>query len=123
MTALYPCPCCGRLVHHSDPGSYSICPVCGWEDDLVQLRWPGGGGGANRVSLVEAQRSYAKRGVAKSAFVSKSLPTDSGPSVDPGFRPVDLEKDNFEKPWDVEGDWPEDRTRLYWWRPTFWRLL
>ncbi|MEU0987837.1 CPCC family cysteine-rich protein [Streptomyces sp. NPDC005953] len=36
--SFYPCPCCGRLVHQSPPGSFQICPVCGWEDDLVQLR-------------------------------------------------------------------------------------
>lgn len=38
--SFYPCPCCGHLVHEAPPGSFQICPVCGWEDDLVQLRWP-----------------------------------------------------------------------------------
>lgn len=29
------------------PGSYEICPVCFWEDDGVQFRWPTMGDGAN----------------------------------------------------------------------------
>ncbi|WP_096212759.1 CPCC family cysteine-rich protein [Streptomyces sp. 2323.1] len=40
------------------PGSYEICPVCFWEDDGVQFRWATITGGANKVSLIEAQRSY-----------------------------------------------------------------
>ncbi|MBO0846033.1 MAG: hypothetical protein J2P22_11530 [Nocardioides sp.] len=37
--AEYPCPCCGYLVFDEEPGSYDICAVCGWEDDLSQLRF------------------------------------------------------------------------------------
>ena len=33
-----PCPCCGYLVFDEEPGSYSICPICYWEDDAVQLQ-------------------------------------------------------------------------------------
>ncbi|MFJ8759481.1 CPCC family cysteine-rich protein [Streptomyces cyaneofuscatus] len=29
------------------PGSYEICPVCFWEDDGVQSRWPTVGGGTS----------------------------------------------------------------------------
>jgi hypothetical protein len=43
------------------PGSYSICNVCGWEDDHVQLANPRMGGGANRESLVEAQVAALRR--------------------------------------------------------------
>ncbi len=42
-------------------GSYAICPVCGWEDDHVQLRHPDLAGGANRPSLWEHQRETVKR--------------------------------------------------------------
>lgn len=46
--ARFPCPCCGHLVFKDAPGSDEICPVCFWQDDIVQLRWPDfGGGGAN----------------------------------------------------------------------------
>jgi rubrerythrin len=37
----YPCPGCGYLVFDEPPGSYEICPICFWEDDLAQLRFHG----------------------------------------------------------------------------------
>jgi len=54
----YPCPCCGHRVLDAMPGSYEICPVCFWEDDGVQFRWPTMAGGANKVSLIKAQGNY-----------------------------------------------------------------
>ncbi|MGW5258170.1 CPCC family cysteine-rich protein [Streptomyces sp. NPDC004012] len=51
-----PCPCCGHLVFDIEdgwPGSFAICPICFWEDDAQQFRWPFMPGGAHRVSLVE----------------------------------------------------------------------
>ena len=56
MHAPYPCPCCGFLVFEEPSGSFEICPLCGWEDDSVQLQAPGYAGGANAESLCEAQR-------------------------------------------------------------------
>ncbi len=50
-----PCPCCGFLTLEGDYGSYIICPVCNWEDDPVQLANPCSAGGANGLSLSEAQ--------------------------------------------------------------------
>jgi hypothetical protein len=52
----YPCPACGFLQFEEPPGSYDICRLCGWEDDHVQLAHPRFRGGANHVSLVEAQQ-------------------------------------------------------------------
>ncbi len=50
------CPGCGfRTVSDAVYGSYNICPVCGWEDDAVQLANPCSGGGANKESLFECQ--------------------------------------------------------------------
>jgi len=52
-----PCPSCGFLTLEEETyGSYNICPVCGWEDDGVQLANPTSGGGANSKSLAEAQQ-------------------------------------------------------------------
>lgn len=56
----YPCPCCGFETFSEPPGSYEICEVCGWEDDHVQLAHPRMGGGANRMSLQEAQSRQLK---------------------------------------------------------------
>jgi Cysteine-rich CPCC len=53
----FPCAACGFVVLPEAYGSYDICPVCGWEDDPVQLANPCSGGGANDQSLVEAQTS------------------------------------------------------------------
>lgn len=51
----FPCASCGFLVFDEPVGSYDICPICDWEDDHVQLRYPRMGGGANRKSLLESQ--------------------------------------------------------------------
>src|SRR6478735_4253281 len=37
-TANYSSPCCRGFK--ADPGSYDIYEICGWEDDLSQLRIP-----------------------------------------------------------------------------------
>jgi len=56
----YPCPSCGFLVFGEPPGSYDICPICGWEDDHVQLKYPMMRGGANGGSLFEYQQQILK---------------------------------------------------------------
>ena len=54
---LYPCPACGFEVFIDSVGSYDICPICGWEDDAVQLRFPFMRGGANGICLFEWQQN------------------------------------------------------------------
>ena len=56
---LHPCVACGFLVFEEPIGSYAICPICGWEDDHVQARYPGSAIGANHVSLYEYQQTIA----------------------------------------------------------------
>jgi hypothetical protein len=115
-----PCPCCGYLVHDEGPGSYLICPICFWEDDLVQLRWPRYAGGANKASLVEAQRTYARLGACEERLLDAVRAPGPGDARDKGFRPIgDL--DDFEATSLQEAPWPADPAVLYWWRNTFWR--
>jgi hypothetical protein len=53
------CPCCGyKTFSHEPNGSYEICGVCYWEDDLIQLQDPDYDGGANKVSLRQAQSNF-----------------------------------------------------------------
>jgi hypothetical protein len=123
MKAGFPCAVCGYLVFRTPPGSYEICPVCGWEDDAAQLRWPSLSGGANRLSLKDAQRNFARLGLA-----DPTLPRPGGRQLDapgrdrdPNWRMVDPSLDDFEAPDNrQETGWPPPDT-LYYWRETYWR--
>lgn len=64
MRVKYPCPCCGYLVFDESPGSYEICPICFWEDDLSQLRFPRMSVGANRVSFLVKETEALRKMVA-----------------------------------------------------------
>jgi hypothetical protein len=63
-----PCPCCGYLVFAEPPGSYEICPICFWEDDELQLRFPTLEGGANSPSLIQAQKNFVEFGACEKRF-------------------------------------------------------
>lgn len=115
-----PCPSCGYLVHDEPPGSYRICPICFWEDDIQMLRWPLMTGGANGPALAEAQRTFADIGAKEDRFTDKVVDPGGTPK-DSEFRPIDLARDDFEPTHEQEAPWPDDRTALYWWRPSFWR--
>lgn len=57
----YTCPCCGYKTLE-DEHEYDICPICFWEDDLLQFEEVDLAGGANPVSLREAQQNFIKFG-------------------------------------------------------------
>ncbi|MBS7225378.1 MAG: hypothetical protein KH050_08570 [Clostridiaceae bacterium] len=50
------CPCCGK----TDLEEYEICSVCGWENDLNQLRNESLRG-ANEMTLAEARKAYSAK--------------------------------------------------------------
>jgi hypothetical protein len=57
----FPCPCCGYLtLPEEPPGTFFICPVCRWEDDNQQFDDVNLRGGANRVSLKQAQANFRR---------------------------------------------------------------
>lgn len=123
----FPCPCCGYLVFRFEPGSHKLCPICAWEDNLVQLRFPLMVGGANRVSLLEAQQNYEKYGYSsrdRKVLVSEPL---NEVRRDPQWRCLDVNRDNPELPQrgiPYADSYPEsDFTVLYYWRDNYWRRL
>jgi len=123
MTIAYPCPCCGYLVFGDLPGSYGICPICFWEDDLSQLRFPMTGG-ANHVTLVDGQRNFTLYGACEASAGPHVRGVTESDTRDPQWRPINEGHDNIEA--QVEGvkygeTYPDDLTSLYYWRSTFWR--
>jgi hypothetical protein len=59
----YTCPCCGyKTLDEKPTDTYEICGICFWEDDGVQFRDPNYEGGANEVSLRQAQHNFIKFG-------------------------------------------------------------
>lgn len=123
----FPCPCCGYRVFVSPPGGHEKCPICGWEDDLAQLRFVRLPGSANHVSLEEAQQNYRQLGIAERRYAGRCRGPLAHESREPEWRPIDAARDNIEEPnrgTDYAETYPlEDTTVLYYWRATYWRRL
>ena len=70
MNDMTACRCCGcYTIGSKGDFSYEICDVCFWEADPVQAKEPDYAGGANRVSLNEARKSYGSHGVSDLQFL------------------------------------------------------
>jgi hypothetical protein len=114
-------------VFDREPGFHQVCPVCGWEDNLAQLRFPLMPGGCNAVSLYEGQLNYQELGVAVRRMRGLTRTPVEGEERERGWRPLDLARDNVEEPRRGVGyadSYPEhDTTVLYYWRDTYWRRL
>ena len=66
------CPCCGyKTLSEPAQGTYEICELCGWEDDLVQNRDPDYQGGANGICLREAQHEFLKNSLSSTGEYEK----------------------------------------------------
>jgi len=124
MVDRYPCPCCGHLVFDEPPGTYCICPICFWEDDVLQLVYPLMGGGPNALNLCEAQREYARCGACEARLVPNVRRPEADELLDPTWRPFDSARDPYlrldsaedgelwqQREWDVSG--------LYYWREDY----
>jgi hypothetical protein len=110
------------VVFAETVGSHEICPVCFWEDDLIQTRWPASAGGANRPSLIECQRNYQIFGAMEARFIQRVRPAADDEPVEAGWYPLGPASLDCFGALDESADpWPRDRSVLYWWRPTFWR--
>ena len=59
MLENFACPCCGYKTFDEKPnGTFEICVVCFWEDDNIQNENPNYSGGANKISLKQAQKNF-----------------------------------------------------------------
>lgn len=53
------CPVCNKHRFGVDE-DYYICPVCGWENDLVQNANHDYAGGANQLSVNQAREAFRR---------------------------------------------------------------
>lgn len=49
--------------------TFEICPVCFWEDDLIQNNDASFEGGANEVCLKKAKENFQKYGAIEQKFI------------------------------------------------------
>ena len=59
MAEKHNCPVCGKF-EFEERGSFDICENCGWEDDPIQEEDHNYKGGANKMSVNEAEEAYKK---------------------------------------------------------------
>src|SRR5207249_823853 len=86
---------CGYEVFDEPPGSYLICPICFWEDDIVQLAFPDLAGGANHCSLIEGQRNYIACEACEPRVTPHVRPASSADVRDPSWRSLDPATDRY----------------------------
>ena len=122
----YPCPCCGYEVFAKALGSYDICPICCWEDDIVQLAFPDMRGGPNECSLIEGQRNFASFGACEQRLKEHVRAPESDDVRNSEWRPIDVERDRYLRSGD-ESDcelWKSAMNLkslcLYYWSPLYW---
>ena len=85
---MYTCPCCGYEVFPESPGSYDICPICFWEDDLAQLYYPFQAGGANPCHLAESQVNFVQFGACDRVMMKNVRAAGADDKRDPLWFPL-----------------------------------
>lgn len=83
------CPCCGYKTLE-DSSTYNICEICFWEDDIVQFNDPNYEGGANRVSLKQAQKNFMKFGACETDFLDYVRKPTEKDVKDIRWKPVNM---------------------------------
>ena len=74
----YRCVCCACwTLDEEPPGTFSLCPVCGWEDDAFQAKHPDFADGTNAVSLNTARRNFRLLGASDARRLSRTRPPTS----------------------------------------------
>lgn len=121
---IYPCPVCGHFVFDNPPGSFALCPICWWEDDIVQLGFPMMSGGANQPSLYEAQQEFLRSGAHDLIFIPHVRSPNESDQRDPDWYPFDPARDSH-LDWESQRDtglWrkADRKGSLYYWREDYW---
>jgi len=78
MNKGFPCACCGFLTMNSpEYGSFDICPVCYWEDDIFQFNnIDATMGGVNDESLRVARQNFKDFGASSLRFLKDVRPPE-----------------------------------------------
>lgn len=116
----YTCPSCGYRVFSGPPGTEELCPICGWRDDLMHLRFPSFGGLPNGISLLDAQTNFQVIGAKDTSALKGVRFPAPGDERDPDWRVLDSDVDEIaDVPVDFDGlAEPQDPASLYYWLPS-----
>jgi hypothetical protein len=88
---MYTCPCCGyKTFENEPPGTDEICKICFWQDDGVQFGDPHYVGGANHVSLIEAQRNFIDFGACEKELLKYVRKPSQNDEKDCEWQPFDI---------------------------------
>jgi hypothetical protein len=80
------CPCCG---YKTITESFDICGICKWGHDPTMEETPDEVGGANRISLREAQGNFARFGACDEGALKRVRKPTPQDGRDPNWRPLD----------------------------------
>ncbi|MGG3887545.1 CPCC family cysteine-rich protein [Metabacillus fastidiosus] len=84
----YTCPCCGYKTLPEGPSdTHYICKICWWQDDGVQFYKPDFEGGANKVSLKQAQKNFIKFGASEERFIKNARKPNEKDIKDLNWKP------------------------------------
>ncbi|MCB9261331.1 MAG: hypothetical protein H6607_02990 [Flavobacteriales bacterium] len=90
VNSKFACPCCGHKTFTEKPnGTYDICPVCFWEDDPIQLDDPYYEGGANTISLRQAQKNFIEFGACDEEMKRNVRPANYKEPKDKNWKPYE----------------------------------
>lgn len=91
---MYTCPCCGyKTLENEPPGTYDICPICFWEDDPIQYEESYYSGGANHISLIEAQKNFKEFGACDKSMLAYLRKPNKYDIIDSDWQPYVLDED------------------------------
>jgi hypothetical protein len=90
MAERFACPCCGFKTFDEKPGgTYDICEVCFWEDDMLQFDNPDYEGGVNPISLRQAQKNFMEFGAIDQSMLYFVRDPEEEEMRDEDWKPLD----------------------------------